>query len=247
MQTTKRAQMQSLKIIFLLCVAVLCNEVSAQKCIVKINNDVPLMQKHSSRELEVFLSIEFEVNHVKIKATDKQQVRIPVYQTGFDTVNYTYTYNGDVHHEQFICKLRAKEKYTISPCTCCGIFLMTPAQNAQRGSVKYINASDHEFISETGDQEIHALSKNSSTDYIHSFISMNCGFRPNQIFIAEPDYLNSKFDYENWKSKTEQEQALLNIEQNALIRFSFNYLFLHDEKLVVTIGESGRDFTIKLN
>ncbi|MEY4803968.1 MAG: hypothetical protein RL331_481 [Bacteroidota bacterium] len=231
---------------FLLIVAAFLNEATAQTCTVKIDNDLAQMQQHARGHLEVFMSIAFEVNHVKIKATDKQQVRIPVHQTGFDTVDYTYTYNGDVHHEQFICKLRAKEKYTISPCTCCGIFLMTPAQNAQRGSVKYINASEQEFISETGDQEIHALSKNSSTDYIHSYISMNCGFRPTQIFIAAPDYLNPKFDYENWKSKTEQEQALLDIEQNALIRFSFNFLFLHDEKLVVTIGESGRDFRVEL-
>jgi hypothetical protein len=239
--------MRSLKIILLLCLVAFFNEVAAQKCIVKINDDVPLMQKHSSRDLEVFLSIEFEVNHVKIKATDKKQVRIPVQKTGFDTVNYTFTYNGGVHNEQFICKLRTKEKYTISPCTCCGIFLMTPAQNAQRGSVKYVNASKHEFISETGDQAIHALPKNSSTDYIHSFISMNCGFRPNQIFIAEPDYLNPKFNYENWQSKTEQEQELLDKEQNDLIRFSFNYLFLHGEKLVVTIHESGRDFRVELS
>lgn len=238
--------MRSLKIILLLCLVAFFNEVAAQKCIVKINDDVPLMQKHSSRDLEVFLSIEFEVNHVKIKATDKQQVRIPVQKTGFDTVNYTFTYNGGVHNEQFICKLRTKEKYTISPCTCCGIFLMTPAQNAQRGSVKYVNASKHEFISETGDQAIHALPKNSSTDYIHSYISMNCGFRPNQIFIAEPDYLNPKFDYENWQFKTEQEQELLDMEQKELIRFSFNYLFLHGEKLVVTIDENRRDFKVEL-
>jgi hypothetical protein len=231
---------------FILCLTALFNELAAQKCIVKINDDISLMQKHSSRDLEVFLSIEFEVNYVKIKATDKQQVRIPVQKTGFDTVNYTFTYNGEVHNEQFICKLRANEKYTISPCTCCGIFLMTPAQNAQRGSVKYINASKHEFISETGDQEIHALAKNSSTDYIHSFISMNCGFRPNQIFIAEPDYLNPKFDYENWQYKSEQEQELLDKEQKELIRFSFNYLFLYGEKLVVTIDESGRDFRVEL-
>ena len=238
--------MRSLKFICLLCLTALFNEFAAQKCMVKINNDVPLIQKHSARDIAVFLSIEFEVNHVKIKATDKRQVRIPVHKTGFDTVNYTYTYNGKVYNEQFICKLRTKEKYTISPCNCCGIFLMTPAQNAQRGSVKYVNASKHEFISQTGDQAIHALDKKSSTDYIHSFISMNCGFRPNQIFIAEPDYLNPKYDYENWQYKTEQEQELLDMEQKDLIRFSFNYLFLHGEKLVVTIEETGRDFRVEL-
>ena len=231
---------------FILCLVALFNELAAQKCVIKINDNVPLMQKHSARDIEVFLSIEFEVNHVKIKATDKLQVRIPVQKTGFDTVNYTFTYNGKVCNEQFICKLRAKEKYTISPCTCCGIFLMTPAQNAQRGSVKYINASKHELISETADQDIHFLAKNSSTDYIHSFISMNCGFRPNQMFIAEPDYLNPKFDYENWQYKSVQEQALLDKEQKELIRFSFNYLFLHGEKLVVTIDEAGRDFRVVL-
>lgn len=47
------------------------------------------MEKHARGHLEVFLSIAFEVNHVKIKATDKQQVRIPYHPTGFDTVNYT--------------------------------------------------------------------------------------------------------------------------------------------------------------
>ncbi|MEY4894662.1 MAG: hypothetical protein RL751_1482, partial [Bacteroidota bacterium] len=109
---------------FLLIVAAFLNEATAQTCTVKIDNDLAQMQQHARGHLEVFMSIAFEVNHVKIKATDKQQVRIPVHQTGFDTVDYTYTYNGDVHHEQFICKLRAKEKYTISPCTCCGIFLM---------------------------------------------------------------------------------------------------------------------------
>lgn len=230
----------------LLCTVSFINEIAAQKCIVKISDNVSLMKNQSSRDLEVFLSMEFEVNDVKIKATDKQQVRIPIHNTGFDTVNYSFSYNGKVCKEQFICKLRAKEKYTISPCTCCGVFLMTPAQNAQRGSVKYINDSNHEFISQTGDQAIDALEKKSHTDYIHSFISMNCGFRPNQIFIAEPAYLNPKFDYENWQSKTEQEQELLDKEQHDLIRFSFNYLFLYGEKLIVTINENGRDFKVEL-
>lgn len=221
-------------------------ELAAQKCIVKISDDVSVMKKQSPRDLEAFLSIEFEVNHVKIKATDKLQVRVPIQKIGFDTVTYSFTYNGKVCNEQFICKLRANEKYTISPCTCCGVFLMTPAQNAQRGSVKYVNESNHEFIAETGDQSIDSLAKKSNTEYIHSFISMNCGFRPNQIFIAEPDYLNQKFDYQNWQHKTEQEQELLDKEQKDLIRFSFNYLFLHGEKLVVTIGENGRNFRLEL-
>ncbi len=75
--------------------------------------------------------------------------------------------------------------------------------------------------------------------------SVRCAFRFKKQ-VLEPDYLNPKFDYENWQYKSEQEQELLDKEQKDLIRFSFNYLFLHGEKLVVTIDENGRDFRVEL-
>lgn len=79
-----------------------------------------------------------------------------------------------------------------------------------------------------------------------SSISMNCGFRPNNIFVADFDYLDKKFDYDNLKSKPVDEQNLLKKEQRSHVLFSFNYLFLHAEKLTVTIDKTGSIFNLTL-
>jgi len=47
-------------------------------------------------------------------------------------------------------------------------------------------------------------------------------------------------------TKSEAEQDELEKEQDGLILFSFNFLFLNQEKLVVTIDATGEYFDIKL-
>jgi hypothetical protein len=108
-----------------------------------------------------------------------------------------------------------------------------------------VNNSSRDFIAETGDEYL-TIEPNQQTGFIHSFISMNCGFRPTNLFIADPSYVDSKFLFENLKSKSEAEQDELEKEREGLILFSFNFLFLHQEKLVVTIDATGEHFDIKL-
>ena len=75
---------------------------------------------------------------------------------------------------------------------------------------------------------------------------MNCGFRPNTISIANIGYTDKKFDYDNWENKTKEEQELLKIEQQSHVVYSFDYLFLHKEKLILTIDKSGEKVDLKM-
>lgn len=234
------------KLQIILLISAFANSVLAQNCTIGIRDDFDFLKKNFNEELEVFLSLEFEINKVQLKANDSTAIVVSPNKVGFDTINYSFMYRDSMYSDQFICKLRAGETYTISPCTCCGIFLMTPSQNAERGFVKYVNNSNRTFMAETGELEIDTLYKRKETDFIHSSISMNCGFRPNNIFVADFDYLDKKFDYENWKNKTVIEQNLLKKEQQSHILFSFNYLFLHAEKLTVTINKTGEIYNLTL-
>lgn len=234
------------KIILLLFLSFFINKASAQNCTVKISDKIDFFKQNFKEELDLFLSLEFEINNVKIKANDTNNIIVLTNKAEFDTIKYSFFYRGVIHNDQFICKLRANETYTISPCTCCGIFLMTPSKNAERGYVKYVNNSKRDFIAETGELELDTILKKKKTDYILSSISMNCGFRPNTVFVADFGYLDKKFEYENLKSKPKEEQDLLNKEQQENIRFSFNYLFLHKERLVVTIDETGELFNLTI-
>jgi hypothetical protein len=123
---------------------------------------------------------------------------------------------------------------------------MTPSQNAERGYIKYVNKSKREFITESGELELDTLYKKKESDFIFSAISMNCGFRPNKIFVTELDYLNEKFEYENWKNKPVSEQKLLKLEQQSHILFSFNYLFLHKERLIFIIDKTATKYELEI-
>jgi hypothetical protein len=219
----------------------------AQTCTIKISEDYEALKRSFGEELEVFFSIEFEINRTTLTTIKSDSIRVRPNEDGFDNIRYTYTYNGKTYKDSFICRLLAEEVYTISPCTCCGIFLMTPSQQAERGFVQYINKSKKMFIANSGDLQLDTLFRNKNTGFILSSISMNCGFRPNTVFIADLGYLDEKFDYENWKSKPQEEQDLLDKEQQSYVVFSFNYLFLHKEQLVVTIDKSGSKFDLKLD
>jgi hypothetical protein len=213
--------------------------------LIKIDQNAKKYFGNDLDELNVFLSLEFEVNHQKIKATDAKTVKVRPYQEGFDTVFFSFFYQDSIHRGMFICKLKGNETYTISPCTCCGLFAIAPSKNAMRGDIKFVNNSSRDFIAETGDEYL-TIEPNKETSFIHSFISMNCGFRPTKLFISDPSYVDSKFLFENLKSKSEAEQDDLEKEREGLILFSFNFLFLHQEKLVVTIDATGEHFDIKL-
>ncbi len=222
------------------------NEATAQNCTVKINAKTDFFKTRFKEEMNVFLSLDFKVNNVQIKAIDTTEISVLVNPSTFDTIKYSFLDHGVIYTDQFICKLRPNEVYTISPCTCCGIFLITPSENAKRGSVKYINNSKKEFIAETGESERDTLFSKNETAFINSSISMNCGFMPNTIFVADFGYLDKKFSYENWESKPQDQIDILMREQQSYIVYSFNYLFLHQEKLLVTIDKSGKTFKLTL-
>ena len=213
--------------------------------LIKIDKNAEGFFGNDRHELNVFLSLEFEVNHQKIKATDSKTLKVRPHKEGFDTVLFSFFYRDSIHRGVFICKLKGHETYTISPCTCCGLFAIAPSKNAMRGDIKFVNNSRRNFIAETGDEFV-TLEPNKETGFIHSSISMNCGFRPTKLFIADLGYVDPKFLFENLETKSEAEQDHLEKEQDGLILFSFNFLFLHQEKLVVTINDSANQFNLEL-
>jgi hypothetical protein len=236
----------SLKFILFLKLLTNFNVIYSQNCSVKIIDESQYFSEGFEVDLKVFFSLKFRINNVELSAINKDSIFIKPNLEGFDTISYSYEYDGNNFEDVFLCKLRPNEKYNISMCTCCGLFLMTPESEAERGGVKYINNSNKEFLAFTSEFDYDTLLRKDSTDYIPSLISVNCNFRPNTIFISDPKYYNSKFDYSNLNKKSTQEKELLIKQQNNYILYSFNYLFLHKEKLNVTIDKSGKKFSLSL-
>jgi hypothetical protein len=123
---------------------------------------------------------------------------------------------------------------------------MTPEKNAKRGFVKFVNQSPKEYLAMVSEFDYETINKNSNTEFIFSSISMNCGFRPNRIFIADSNYLNSKYLYDNWSTKSNEGKRDLEKEQENYIVDSFDFLFLHGERLIVTIDSSGNSFSVDI-
>lgn len=219
----------------------------AQSCSFKISDRIDFY-KNNYPETELFFKLQFVINGVKVTTNDTNTINIPINLLGFDSIFYSYKNNKDqIITESALCKLKAKETYSISPCTCCGIFLITPSKNAKRGFVQFINKSNNEYIAIPSEFDHDTLSEKSNTGFIYSSISMNCGFRPNRIFIANQQYFDKKYQYDNWSTKSVEIKKELEIEQETHVVYSFNYLFLHEEKLTVTIDNSGTAFKIDLN
>lgn len=181
------------------------------------------------------------------KIRTANSIEIQINKTGFDTLHYSYVDQNDkTVHETALCKLRKGKTYTVSPCTCCGIFLITPSENAKRGFVKFKNESKKEYIAVASEIQADTLFKKSETDYVFSSISMNCGFRPNRIFIAKFDYFDKKYQYENWKMQSAEGRKLLETEQENHVVYSFNFLFLHQESILVTIGKKKETIQVQM-
>jgi hypothetical protein len=211
----------------------------AQSCTIYPNPDIGFMENNFEEELKTYHSLVFKINGVSLNTTNDDSIEVPVNKTGFDTVSYIYQYRGQEQKDTFLCKFRAEETYIVSPCTCCGIFLMRPNKNARRGSVKFQNHSSKAYIGIASEMDYDTIPPNASTDNIHSYISMNCGFRPSRIAVAEMAYTDEKYQYLNWP----EEQGALDLlmkEQAAFVLYETQYLFLHEEKLLVTIHEDSK-------
>ena len=240
--------MTKIKLLILSIFILFFAKIHAGTCTVRISDRIEFFKKNFNEEMNYFLSLEFQINNSKINTIDSDSITVLTYTKDFDTVKYTYkNRDGETISDTFICKLKSDEIYTISPCICCGIFLMTPSKNAKRGYVKFINSSKQGFLARTSEFDFDTIPKFSKTDFIPSLISMNCGFRPNRIFIANFGYQNDKYQYKNWSTKSPEGKKALELEQESHITFSFNYLFLHEEKLIVKINKDANDFIIELN
>jgi hypothetical protein len=235
------------KLIFLICCALFCYQAKAQTCTIKINDRGDLFEAGFEEEMDLFFQVKFVINGVELNTTDTTAIEIQINKAGFDTLHYQYVDQNDkTVNETALCKFRSGETYTVSPCTCCGIFLITPEDNAKRGFVKFKNNSKKEYIAIASEIRSDTLFKKSETEFVFSSISMNCGFRPNRIFIANFDYFNKKYQYENWKTKSREEKKELEKERESHVAYSFNYLFLHEEKIVLTIGKKKGEFHVDL-
>ena len=216
-----------------------------QSCTIYPNPNIGFMKNNFEEELKTYHSLVFKVNGVSLKTAALSTVEVPVNEVGFDTVSYTYQYRGQEQKDTFLCKFRAEETYIVSPCTCCGIFLMRPNKNARRGSVKFQNYSSKAYIGIASEMDYDTIPANASTDDLHSYISMNCGFRPSSITIAEMAYVDEKYQYQNWPDDDEALDKLLE-EKASFVVYDVRFLFLHEEKLVVTIHKDIKDIQLQL-
>lgn len=215
----------------------------AQTCTVKTGNSAFLKQNFED-EINTFLSLEFSINGIRLKTTDSIEKIIPLNLKGFDTLKYSFIWNNQKVEKTSLCKFKPNETYTISPCTCCGIFLMTPESGAERGFVKFVNRSKQLYLGSASELDFDSIPPKSSTDFLFSAISMNCGFRPSQITVVDPEYLDSQLDVENPPKLLDTKQ--LNVKRMELARCDVSFLFLHGEKLVVTFGEKASQFKLEL-
>ncbi len=216
---------------------------NAQTCAVKVRNtDFP--ESNFEQERNTFLSLEFSINGVRLKTTDSIEKIIPLNRNGFDSIRYSYTWNNQKVEAFSLCKFKANETYTISPCTCCGIFLITPESSAERGFVKFVNKSKQWYLGSASEFDFDSIPPKSSTDFLFSAISMNCGFRPSQITVVDPEYLHSELEDENPSKLLDEKE--LNVKRMVLARGDAWFLFLHGEKLVVTVNKKASEFKLEL-
>lgn len=215
----------------------------AQTCAVKVGN-TDFLESNFEAELKAFLSLEFSINGIPLKTTDSIEKIIPLNRNGFDSIRYSYSWNNQRVEAFSLCKFRANETYTISPCTCCGIFLMTPKSAAERGFVKFVNRSKQLYLGSASEFDFDSIPPKSGTDFLFSAISMNCGFRPSQITVVDPEYLHTPLDDENPSKLLGPKE--LNAKRMVLARGDVWFLFLHGEKLVVTIDKRASQFKLEL-
>lgn len=234
-----------MKLLFLILCSLAFSFGYAQTCSIRCK--APHMQEFGNfeEEMSVFYSIEFSLNGVPVKTTDKDEKTIPVNQNGFDTIRYSYLWRGEKIEAVSLCKFRLNERYVISPCTCCGIFLITPEKKPERGFVQFINKSKSTYLGSASEIETDSIPPNSKTPFQFSSISMNCGFRPSQIAVFEPGYFDPKYDYEITSKLPDDKKDELESEQNKFIKYNMDFLFLHGERLILTIDKASK-FSLSL-
>lgn len=196
----------------------------AQTCKVKGCTKLAYFERSYKEDIEAYKSLVFIINGKNISVLDTAEIEIPLNKEGFDTIQYSYIdQQQKTVYETSLCKLKDKETYMISPCTCCGIFLIVPSSKAERGFVKFVNKSNKELYGMASEFDYDTIPKKSSTGFISADISMNCGFRPSDILVqTEP--------------RVDSEPSI----------YKVSYLFLHAEKLVLTIEKNGTDIHLEL-
>lgn len=206
----------------------------AQTCVLRIDS-ADFLESNLQEEINTFLSLEFSINGIPLKATDSIEKIIPLNRNGFDSIRYSYTWNNQQVEKFSLCKFKPDETYKISPCTCCGIFLIVPKSKAERGFVKFVNRSKQLYLGSASEFDFDSIPPKSGTDFLFSAISMNCGFRPSQITVAVPEYLHSQL------SGAKELKV-----KRMMMRGDVPFLFLHGERLIVTIPKNATQFNLKL-
>ena len=63
--------------------------------------------------------------------------------------------------------------------------MMIPDKNAERRKVRFTNKTKRKLIGVRSEFDYDTIPKNSTAKYLHSNISMNCGFRVLKYFIIQ--------------------------------------------------------------
>ena len=234
-----------MKLLFLLFCSLFFSCGYAQTCSIRCNVSRFFETGYQKEEIAVFYSIEFSLNGIPLKTTDKEEKTIPVNQNGFDTIRYSYWWEGEKIEASSLCKFRANERYLLSPCTCCGIFLIIPETEPERGFVQFVNESKNTYLGSASEIETDTILPNSKTPFQFSSISMNCGFRPSEITVFEPEYFNPKYAYEITSKLSDKKREKLESKQNKFIKYDIDFLFLHGERLILTIDKTSK-FSLRL-
>src|SRR5690606_19539809 len=117
------------------------------------------------QEKAVYYSIEFSFNGVPVKTSSEDTTTIPVNPNGLDTIQYSYLWEGERIEEIGLCKFGANEPCVVSPCVCCGIFLVVPEKHPERGFVQFVNKCKTPYEVSTSEIESDRLEGNSKAPF----------------------------------------------------------------------------------
>jgi len=194
---------------------------------------------------KTFDSLVFIINGIELSSTDSEPKTFKLQKNGFDNFSYYYKGEKDKIITELKCKFKPNNSYKIVPCICCGEFMLEADSLPKRGSVRFVNETNRKLIGIRSDFNLDTINKKSTTQYLPSDISMNCGFREFYIEIAEFDYANPKFDYN--ETNTDLQNDKLNEEQEKLWITKTPFLFLHGEKLTATYDDKRKKIILKFD
>ena len=197
---------------------------------------VRIVRQFFENSFEEFDSIQFQLNGVKILATDKSVQKINLNKTLDSCIAII---GSDTIH--FLTRFRPDNEYIIRPGCCCAAFTLEPIINPRRGTVTFKNTTKRDLGLVIAEANIDTVEANTSKTTFSSESAM-CLFKPCNILITETGYFSDSYNYDNDQKNYDS----LWKEQAQYILAETWFHFLHGEKIELYYSDKTRDISIRL-